>query len=232
MISVPLQFDIFVEFAALLTALLITGFTLYAYHRTHELRHLAFAAAFGFISVGSLASLIFHWLVQLEVMLIPVRGYLAIPSAYDYFRFFSQLFFMVGYLGLFLVGERVTCKRTSFLLMLVAPLTALVAHEVFSVYHAIAVVVLSFVCYQFYRAFLQTGATNARNIATAFGILLLSELSFIFTVFNVGFYHAGEVLRLGAFLLILFTLGRIYLLAQGSSRVAVFAHTARKRGRK
>lgn len=232
MISIPLQFDIFVECAALITALLITAFSMHAYHRTHEPRHLTFAAAFALITVGSFASLIFHWLVQLEVMLIPVRGYLAIPPQYDYFRFFSQLFFMVGYLGLFVVGERVTCKRTSLLLLLIAPLTALVAHEVFSVYHMIAVLVLSFVVYHFYRSFLQTGSLNARNIATAFGILLASELSFIFVVFNIGFYHAGEVLRLGAFLLILFTLGRIYLLANNGSRVAVFASAARARRRK
>ena len=223
-----LQFDIVAECVSLVTTLIIAGFSLYAYHRTQSPRHLAFAVAFGLLSIASLCSITFDWLVELEVMQVPVRGFLAIPAQYDIFRFLDQLFAMAGYLILFMTAERLSRFKTIVLLLLIAPLTALVAHEVFSVYHAVAMIVLGFCLHHFYKSFLESGSKNARNIAIGFGLLLLSELTFIFLVLNVSLYHWAIIMRVAGFLVLLYTIGRIYFLAESLSAATLTAREVRE----
>jgi len=222
-----LQFDIIAECITLVTTLIITGFSLYAYHRTQASRHLAFAAAFAMLSVASVAAITFDWLVQLEVMKVPLRGYLAIPAKYDLFRFLDQLFAMAGYLILFMAAERLSRVKTMVLILLIAPLTALVAHELFSVYHAVAALVLGFCMHHFYSSFLETGSRNSRNIAFGFLLLLLSELTFVFLVWDIMLYHVAVVLRVAGFLMLLHTIGCIFFLSKSVSAATLAARESR-----
>jgi hypothetical protein len=222
------RFDIFVECISLLTTVLLCGFSLYAYHRTHNPRHAAFGFAFFLLSLGLLASVVFNYLVELEFLAIPLRGYLFIPAHYDLFRMLSHMFLLAGFMTMFMIAERMTRPKVIILTAIITLIAAWIGHEFFVIFHLLTFVVLAFVWHHFYGVFLETRTRNARNIMVTFGILAVAEFVYAGAVFHVGFYFAATVLRLLAFALLLGTTVAIYYNTARASPVAVTARPRRR----
>jgi hypothetical protein len=149
--------------------------------------------------------------VQFETLPIPLRGYIQVSYLHSLLLLSSMLFIVAGYLTLVLIVEHVKQRRISFLLYLLAPFTALVAHEYYVVFHLVVLLLLAFLIRHFLDNYRQARTPNALIVLLAFCALFLANAILLFTVASYIFYLVGTVVQLVGFLLFLTALILIFL---------------------
>jgi hypothetical protein len=122
---------------------------------------------------------------------------------WNYGLFGYRLFLLVGLLGIFLIIVR-SCEHKNWLLIFyLAILTALVSMQVPYIFNLTAAVILGLITLQFYQNYSKRPKKTSFGVATAFFIIFLSQVTFIFERFNYSLYVAGNVIQLVGYLLLL-----------------------------
>lgn len=209
-IDVLNSFDLVVECFCLLTALIIASFSFHVFLLTKQRRHEVFSIAFFLLSAGIFLSVLFNAAVQFEKLSIVLRGYLGINYFWAFILFGSMILVLAGYLTILIVNEEIKSRKVIALLYVFSLLSAIVAHEVYILYHLIVVLVVAMLFGHFYRNYRVNTSNSSLLVMLAFASILVSEFLFALVIFDPVFYNLGNILRLVGFLLLLFSLISIY----------------------
>ena len=204
------RFDLAVEAFNFITTALIAFGSLYAFSKTHKPRHAAFGIGFLIIALGLFLSVVFNWFIEIESMVIPLRGYIQMSYVLAGILLLSMLCVLAGYLILFIVAQEITSLKTIALVLLLAPLGVWVAHEFYTGYHVLSFIVTLFIFHHYVRVHIDDRGRHSLPIASAFGILMISQATLALTAFSSLFYVAGHLFRLISFAVLFVTLVSIY----------------------
>jgi hypothetical protein len=205
-----LTFTQVVEIFSLVTALLIAGFSFRTYLLTRQRKHEFFAVAFLLIAFGIALNTVFNTQVQLQDLVIPFQGALAITSTSGVLLFSSMFLGLAGFLTIFLITEEVFNRKMIALTFVFALLTTLLAMDYYAVFYVVNFIVLAMVFGHFYRNFHVHSTTTSLLVMLAFGFLAISQIPFSLTFVDFLFYQLGTIIRLVSFVLFLTALILIF----------------------
>lgn len=126
--------------------------------------------------------------------------------------FFLQMATMLGGLLLiFLVSQKSRKRLTVFheisqimLFLYFILLVSIVGTFEYFIFYLTSVVLLTFIVLNYYKNYLNTGRSNTLLVMTAFLVLLISQLLFIFVSLDTRVYVIAEGVQLLAFLIVLY----------------------------
>lgn len=205
------QIDLWVEAFSLVVALFISAFSLSAYLITKQVKQQRFSLAFLLIAIGIFARAVLNSWVQFETLPVPLRGYIDVTYLQGFMLVLSMLFIIAGYVTLIFVTENIKQPKIMMLLLLLAPFTALVAHEFYVLFHLMAMLLVGMLILHFFSNYRRERSSNALLVMLAFGALFVANILFAFTILSYVFYLAGTIVRLVGFLLFLVALVMIFL---------------------
>ncbi len=205
------QVDVWIQAFSLVVALFISAFSLSAYMITKQKRQQIFSLAFLLIAVGILLQAVLNSWVQFEDLTIPLRGYLAISYSHAAMLLVSMAFILCGYVTIVVLLEKVKQSKVMFLLFLLAPLVALIAHEYYGAFHLFSLLLIGISLGHFLDNYRQTRSGGSLLVLLAFCALFVANAIILFAVTSYVFYILGTIVQLIGFLLFLIALIMIFL---------------------
>ena len=205
-----LNLDLFIEGFVCVVALLISAFSLRTYLLTRQRKHFFFAGAFGLLAGGIALSALLNYFVEFEHLQILLRGYLNIGVELGYLLAASQFLVLSGFMTLYLVNSEIKDKRAIIMLYMMTFFAAIVAHEVYLLYHVTAFIIVGCVFSHYLVNYERQHTRSSLLVLLAFTSLLIAEAVLSFVLFNFWFYVIGNALRALGFVLFLIALIQIY----------------------
>src|SRR3989344_7813323 len=217
--------DILVEAVILLVVLLIAAYSWRIYKFNNENRFAYFSLAFIFLALGLLFEMLTSGIVYFTPVrdvaadvLRPVAGPRLVFSGLLYRGgFFLQMAPILGaWLLIFFISQKPRERLRKFyelsqiaLFVYLILLISIVSNFKYLVFYLTSAVLLGLITLNYYKNYLNSQNQNAFRVMTAFLIMLLGNLFFIFVFLVEEFYVIGEVLLLAGFLVLLYTYYKI-----------------------
>lgn len=221
--------DIIFEILGIIVALLIAfySFRIYRFSGKENTNHIYLGLSFLAIAASFAAKVMTNFVLYYQTTVKQEFGTVIVKY---HLLEKSNLFFQVGYdlhrflmlLGLFGVYWLVSKSRDvehQFLFAYLFFIIAIFSFQSFVVFHVTAAVIL-FMIVKHYLALCKgkswsRGGRNARINLAAFMLIALSQVVFIFTVFNTLSYVIGEVLQFAGLVLFLVNIILVLVLTHG-----------------
>ena len=217
--------DIMFEGIIVLIALLIAAYSWKAYKLNKENRFAYFSIAFLLIALGVGLKIITNSIVYFDSAkdvaletLRPLAGaHLEFTPLLYRVGFFLQMVPVLGALLLiFFISQKPRDRLHKYyevsqmaLFVYLILLISVVSNFKYFVFYLTSAVLLGLITLNYYKNYLNSQNQNAFRVMTAFLIMLLGNLFFIFVFLVEEFYVIGEVLLLAGFLVLLYTYYKI-----------------------
>ncbi len=211
-------FDSIIEFIAVLVSVLLVYYSYKCFKLTKEKKYLYFSTAFLSLTVAFIAKIIGALAIYKPGIRRTALGS-TIHQAFAGLTPYSInaialivhfLFMILGFMVLFLIISKITWKNQRVIALLayfviIATWISVVHYQLFYVTNAVLLLLITHSYYQNYR---EIKYEKARFVAVAFGVLLVSQVFFVFAIYSSTIYVLAELIQLlgFAYLLIPFIL--------------------------
>src|SRR3989338_4530237 len=210
--------DSLFEVVSLITCLLVAyfGFKIYDFANQRKYKTVAFsflAIALSFaIKVITNLSIYFQYnklklsLLSAMASTFPVITSKIIEIQLIYYAgyFAYRFLFLLGLILLLSTVLRVSDKRILSIFIVFSIIAAFFSYYYYYTFHIISTVLLFYIFLYFYENYSIKKLKSARYLTISFFLLLISQLVFIFVMFDSEVYVFGEVTQLVGFLVLLY----------------------------
>ena len=216
--------DLWIDLVSAVTVLLIAFFSFRFYRIDKKKKSLALAFSFSLIAIAFLFNILTNFsvyanvfetinfgavtVVQHSYRLSPILrtiGYLA-------FRFFM----LIGLYSLFSVKSE-NPKTTNALVGMLIFIAVFFTRSSYYIFNMLALLLLLFIAYQYYSAYLEKKNKNTLLLFWAFAIIASSQAIFTFIMVNFC-YAVASIVQLLGYLLLLWALVRIVYYAKKQNK--------------
>jgi hypothetical protein len=211
-------FDSVIELVATVASILLVYYSYKCFKLTRENKYLYFSTAFFSLTLAFAAKIMGTLAIYMPtVTRTPIGSSIhqtftnLTPYSINAIALSIHYFFMLlGFMILFLIISRLTWKNKRVIALLVyfvflATWLSVVHYQLF---YATSFILLLLITYSYYNNYLEIRSEKARFVTVAFGILLISQAFFVFSVYSGIMYVLAELIQLlgFAYLLIPFIL--------------------------
>ncbi len=206
-------FDSVIESIAIIVSVLLVYYSYKCFKLTKENKYLYFSTAFLSLTFAFIAKIIGTLAIYKPTITRSALGssihqtFTSVtPSGINALAFIVYIFFiLVGFMILFLIISRLTWKNQRVIALLVyfvflATWISIVHYQLF---YVTSFVLLLLITYSYYRNYREIKSEKAKFVLIAFGILLVSQALFVFSIYSGIIYVLAELVQL---------LGFVYLL--------------------
>ena len=201
-------YDVALEFLFAIILLAVAIFSLKAYKLTEQKQLIYFSLSFLFIGISYIIESVFNYMTisKLNAAICQIVKIKSI-ALFDLMGIYTHMFFMtIGLVLLVYMTFKVEEKRPLWLLLIVSLVAVFFSWNKLLIFFLLFSIYLLFLVWHFFRNYIVHKTANTFMIASAFFLLFVSHLHFIFALNTPLFYFAGHILELFAYLLILFNL--------------------------
>jgi len=219
-------FDLVFESVGLIIALLIAGYSWRVHKLTKENKFAYFSLAFVLVALGLFFKTFTHSILYFTpvrdvtaIVLKPVMGgTLSFSDLFYRAAFFFQMAFMLaGWLLIFFISQKSRGRLNRYyevnqiaLFLYLILLISIIANFKYFVFYLTSAVILGMTVLHYYKNYLNNDKNKSTfRVMTAFMLILLSNIAFVFVFVYSKLYVVGEILLLLGFLLLLYTYRKI-----------------------
>src|SRR3989338_9092453 len=206
-------FDSIIELIAIVISVLLVYYSYKCFKLTKEDKYLYFSTAFLLITLAFIAKIagtlaIYKPRIARTQLGSSIHQAFAGLSPYDINAVAWIIYFclmLLGFMILFLIVSRLTWKnqRVIALLFYFVFLAAWISIIHYQLFYITSFALLALITYSYYQNYKEIRNEKARFVAIAFGMLLISQVFFVFLIYLRVLYVLAELLQL---------LGFVYLL--------------------
>ncbi len=206
-------FDSIIELIAIIVSVLLLYYSYKCFKLTKENKYLYFSTAFLSLTFAFIAKIIGTLAIYKPAIASSALGSSIhqtftnlTPSYINALAFIAYTFFMLlGFMILFLIISRLRWKnqRVVALLVYFVFLATWISVIHYQLFYVTSFVLLLLITYSYYKNYTEIKSEKARFVTIAFGILLVSQAFFVFSIYSGIIYVLAELIQL---------LGFIYLL--------------------
>ncbi len=210
--------DTIFDMVSIVVSFMIAYFGYRCYKYSSQKRYLYFSSSFFLVALAFIIKIITTIPVYAREITQRTIGFLTITTT-NYVRivwihrfgiFLARFLMISSFLMLFLLLMKIRNKKVIVLLFYFALITTLLSQYSYFVFHLTLALFLFYLSLGFRKNYLRTRLKNAGLVMCSFYVLFLSQLVFIFDLINKNCYVVGEVIQLVGYLILLFTLIRLY----------------------
>ena len=210
--------DSLFEIVSLLICLLISYYGFKIYNFVNQKKYKTVALSFLFIALSFAIKVITNLSIYFQYNKLKLSILSAMSSTFPAMTskiMEIQLIYYVGYFAyrfLFLLALilllalvlRIKDKRITSIFIVFSIIAAFFSYYFYYAFHIISATLLFFVFMHFYENYSIKKLASAKYITIAFFLLLISQLVFIFVLFDSQIYVFGEIIQLVGFLILLY----------------------------
>lgn len=207
-------FDTTFDFIALVATILIALYSHNLYQFSGEKKHfyfsLSFASIAGAFFFKVLGSLTLYYVVtefktigvvQVVTQSVQIFNSLTLLGALAFY-----VLMLLGFGGIYMIVNEIHSWKNAWLISYFVIIVAGFSISAFYLSHLTAILFLIFIVQQYYLNHKKKPRKKAiKHVYYSFGLILLSQVAFLFNVLNPLLYVVGEFLQLGGYILILYT---------------------------
>ncbi|MBT6995638.1 hypothetical protein HN865_01140 [Candidatus Woesearchaeota archaeon] len=201
-------YDVALEFLFAIILLAVAIFAFRAYKLTEQKQLIYFSLSFLFIGISYIIESIFNYMTITKLNATICQAVkIKSVALFDLMGIYTHMFFMtIGLVLLVYMTFKVEEKRPLWLLLIVSLVAIFFSWNKLLIFFLLSSIYLLFLVAHFFGNCIIHKTANAFMIASAFFLLFISHLHFIFALNSSLFYFAGHILELFAYLLILLNL--------------------------
>jgi len=200
-------YDAIFDIISLLVCLLVFYFSYRVFkvlgNKNYRIVSYSFVMIAASFVIKLISNMVFYNSLVRDVVTGVIQGVARERVVYVSGVFFYQFFFLASLCLLFWLTLKVKDKRVLLLLVFFSGVSTLLNPFLFSVFHIAATVILFFVFTFFHHNYSQNATPNTFQVMTAFLLIFLSQLSFVFISLTQIAYVLGEFLQLFGYSLLL-----------------------------
>lgn len=200
-----LGYDILLELLFFIITLIISIYAFKVYKKTFQKRVLLFSLGFFLISLSYLIQSLFNYLA-LSKLNENICFWINIQSVafFNWMGIIAHIFFMVlGLSVLTYMSLKVERKRIFLLIILLPTLGLVFSNNLITMFFIYSSLFLSFLSYHFIKNYINKKNNKTLLVASAFVLLLIGNINFIFLPNNEIFYALGHLINLFAYIFII-----------------------------
>lgn len=200
-----LSYDIALRVIFSVVTLLVCLFSYKLYKLTNKRELKLFSISFFVFSISYIITVLLHLTLLLGYKrelswLLKINGI----KNFKLLGFYAQgIFFLIGLVLLVYMALRLKDKKMLLLLLGLAIIPMILVPRPLMLFHVIAALLLAYVVIYYYNNYMKRKRRHALFVLLAFVFLFLGHLQFIFSLQHPAFHLLGDILELGAYVLIL-----------------------------
>lgn len=203
--------DSIFEIFSVIVTLIIAGYAYKLYKFSENKNYKYFSLAFLLFAVGFIFKILTNITVYSEVLeKMPLGTITLVHSTIHQYEFFYilgylgfRLAILLGLLGIYMVSYKHTNITDMFLYSFLFILICIFSHYDFIIFHLTTIAFLCFIVYFYINNYLNKKNKPSLLIASSFIFLLISQVFFAFTYFELIHYITAEIFQLIGFILLL-----------------------------
>ena len=193
--------------------LCLIGFFSMKYYKLEKKNknYLFLALSFFLIALSFLAKVLMNFTI---IYKLPVTRYLGpYMLTYQAVRTSDILFYggylvhrllmLIGLYVLYSIHQKSQSKSNIFLITFFIFVSTYSSQSAYYIFHLTALAILSIISAQFYLTYKKNRELTTKLLALSFGVIALSQVSFMFAGFKEDFYVIGDVIQLLGYLILL-----------------------------
>lgn len=211
--------DYIFELVSVIVGLLISYFSYKTYRYTSQKKYFYFSASFFLVAMAFVAKILATIPVYSKELKIETIGLVtATEQVISRVSWINSLGISVSRLVMlfaFLILIIITCKTKDkdiiVLLGYLLVISMTMVSEHYIVFHATLLLMLTLLFLRFRKNWLKVKSISAKMVMYSFGLMLISQILFVFSGLFASFYVIGESIQLIGYLLLLASIIRIML---------------------
>ncbi|MCH8003322.1 MAG: hypothetical protein IH934_01720 [Nanoarchaeota archaeon] len=206
-------FDSIIDLIAIIVSVLLVYYSYKCFKLTKENKYLYFSTAFLSLTIAFIAKImgtlaIYKPSITRSALGSSIHQTFTSLTPYNInaIALIIHFFFMLlGFMILFLIISRLTWKNQRVIALLVyfVFLATWISVVHYQLFYVTSFVLLLLITYSYYNNYREIKTEKARFVVIAFGILLVSQVFFVFVIYSRSIYVLAELIQL---------LGFVYLL--------------------
>lgn len=210
--------DSLFEIISLIICLLISYYGFKIYDFVKQKKYKTVALSFLFIALSFAIKVITNLSIYFQYHKLKLLLLSAMSSTFPaltskiikiqliyYVGYFSYRFlFLLGLILLLSLFLKITDKRITSIFIVFSIIAAFFSYYYYYTFHIVSTTLLFFIFMYFYENYTIKKLASAKYITIAFFLLLISQLVFIFVLFDAKIYVFGEIIQLVGFLILLY----------------------------
>jgi len=211
--------DYIFELVSVIVGLLISYFSYKTYRYTSQKKYFYFSASFFLVALAFIAKVLATIPVYSKELKIETVGLVTVTqqviNRVSWINSLgisvSRLVMLFAFLILLLVTSKIRDKNIIFLLIYLMVISTTMVSAHYIVFHVTLLLLLAMLFLSFRKNWLKVKSLSAKMVMYSFGLLLLSQVLFVFSGLFDSFYVIGESIQLIGYLLLLASIIRIML---------------------
>lgn len=206
-------YDAIFELVSVVAVILIAWLSYKAYRFTKNKNYKYLTFSFLLIGLSFIVKTITNLIIYFEPLKEKQVGFLIISyyniqrltMVHDIGYFFFRITVLLGFLIILLLALKIKDKKEISLLVFFIIISTMFSNSQYFIFHITCAFMLNIIFHYFFLNWRKKRTESSLTLALAFFMILLSQIVFIFVVFNKSIYVIGEIFQLFGYLVLLYT---------------------------
>ena len=201
-----LGFDQFLDVFSIVASLLVAWYSYNVYKVTSQEKTKYLSVSFSLIGVSFITKVITNYMIyqaKLEFVTCALCGVFEIDLIYIIGYFMYKLTFLAALIILLILSLKIKDKNIITIISVLGFMLTFFSQLQYYIFHITAAFFLFYIAWSFDRNYRKLRTRSCFLVCSAFWIIFMSQLAFIFVVIDQSFYVMGEIIQLVGYILLI-----------------------------